>query len=777
MGWVGGFGVRAAVSLGGGPAWWQLRVVTWNPNGGPRTGADVVLEAIGDEVVEGIARPLDILLLQEASDDGGVDSFSQVQTVMDLLRYGGPDPFVGGTVTSYILAFTSTPGYDLPFVYILGDSADDNFNKNIILSRYPIADINGDGIAAGDTIGVQNDLWAPGGNGGVRGFPWAEIDLPDDVYAGDVVVGNSHLKAFSGCSDYTQRLTATRNISYFIEHYWNGDQGPTTDPRNRITFPSSGNVLDANTPVIWGGDWNNNPFFSGPGGCTSALNPVEYMIEGGGGSGDGTDRDGSNSFRDFATVPGTSDSSTQSGSKLDYLAWQDSIAIAVEQFIFRTNTPFPYPPAVANGPRPNQSSSNASDHRPVIVDFVLPLQAASGPPILSSFTPDPASVAFNQTIDFTLNAFDPDGSIVGDIEFFEDTNNNGNFDGGDALIGTETPSAPAGASVVLFQIAPSDFLPRPQFDALVGSTKRIFARAQDNQGQFGSASVEISPILLAPEIDSFSATPNSVDYVTPLLVQATASDSDGSVVLLEVLFDTNDNNTLDAGDDVVASVLPAMPSGSAVLSESFVIGDVLTPAEYNARLGSGNRIFVRATDDSGLTDSTALSVSFVNTPPIVDNFVATPNPIAPDQLATITADIIDVDGTVSNVAFYLDNGDGIPNLAEDQLIGSVFAPPFQAFWFTSGTTPGDQQDVLVEVFDDDFAITVEVITIDIVGACQADFNNDGAVNLGDFGLFGAAFGSSVGDPNYNPAADLNDDGSVNLGDFGTFGSEFGRTDC
>ncbi len=61
--------------------------------------------------------------------------------------------------------------------------------------------------------------------------------------------------------------------------------------------------------------------------------------------------------------------------------------------------------------------------------------------------------------------------------------------------------------------------------------------------------------------------------------------------------------------------------------------------------------------------------------------------------------------------------------------------------------------------------------------CSADFDNDGDVDLGDFGVFGAAFGSSTGDANFNPAADFDADGDVDLGDFGVFGSQFGRTDC
>ncbi|GAB4553203.1 MAG: hypothetical protein Tsb0013_15650 [Phycisphaerales bacterium] len=61
--------------------------------------------------------------------------------------------------------------------------------------------------------------------------------------------------------------------------------------------------------------------------------------------------------------------------------------------------------------------------------------------------------------------------------------------------------------------------------------------------------------------------------------------------------------------------------------------------------------------------------------------------------------------------------------------------------------------------------------------CPADIDADGDVDLGDFGIFGAAFGALAGDANYNPAVDFDNDGDVDLGDFGIFGGDFGRTDC
>ena len=68
-------------------------------------------------------------------------------------------------------------------------------------------------------------------------------------------------------------------------------------------------------------------------------------------------------------------------------------------------------------------------------------------------------------------------------------------------------------------------------------------------------------------------------------------------------------------------------------------------------------------------------------------------------------------------------------------------------------------------------------TVMISSPCVADLDMDGDVDLGDFGRFGTAFGSMLGDPNYDSAADLDNNGFINLGDFGAFGSEFGRDDC
>ena len=62
----------------------QLRIVTYNTNDGPRSESFIVLQEIGNESTGGIARPIDILLLQE-QDGGSIFGF---EAIMDGL-YGG----------------------------------------------------------------------------------------------------------------------------------------------------------------------------------------------------------------------------------------------------------------------------------------------------------------------------------------------------------------------------------------------------------------------------------------------------------------------------------------------------------------------------------------------------------------------------------------------------------------------------------------------------------------------------------------------------------------
>lgn len=372
----------------------DIRVLTWNVEDGVRTGAD---KRDANNQWAAIARVLaalepDIIVLQEAGDNagagdsGGADSAAELQTVLRLLVEGGQDPFEGGTVGAYIQKYRP----DLNYPYVYASTITDGFNRNVILSRFPFADLNNDLFGAiNPNISLSGDLYAPGGTGGVRGFAFAEIDLPDSDYAGDLVVGFGHLKAGTGCDDVEDREQAARNIAYFIDHFFNGAGTGTVDPRNRIVNDrNSGDpsgptvVLSPETPVIWAGDFNQTPL-SSP--CGTQQSPVQWMVNATTAQSDGTDRDGSPSTYDTAVQPLTGFSGTKGNAKLDYICWQDSIAAARRQWVFSTvgwPTGTPYPAPVDTFPGGAAWITNrASDHVPVLVDFMLPLR----PPCTADF--------------------------------------------------------------------------------------------------------------------------------------------------------------------------------------------------------------------------------------------------------------------------------------------------------------------------------------------------------------------------------------------------------
>src|SRR5258708_28870559 len=128
------------------------------------------------------SRRADVLLGDECGDSSrngwgaNVHSVLQLTTTIGYFLHGGLDSFHNNTpVTSYVQAYA--PGFDLPYVFVNG--VNDGFNRNVILSRYPFQDLNGDGQATlGDIPTVTASQWAPGGNGGIRGVAFAEIDLP-----------------------------------------------------------------------------------------------------------------------------------------------------------------------------------------------------------------------------------------------------------------------------------------------------------------------------------------------------------------------------------------------------------------------------------------------------------------------------------------------------------------------------------------------------------------------------------------------------------------------
>ncbi len=324
----------------------------------------------------------DVLLLQEAGDNEGNgtgptgDSESALAATLGLFLHGGLDTFHPGAPAVGAFVRLYDPELDLPFVAVSGET--DGFNRNAILSRYPFADLNGDGAALlGDMPPLAPDDWAPGGGGGIRGWGLAEIDLPDGTYAGDLVVGNSHLKSGTAASSHDQRIVAAKNIAWCIQYWFNGIGG-VPDPHDALfDQPPAGSVLGPDTPLITAGDWNEDEAKNGDVKGPAAWIAAAAAADGPDPGGDGPDRDGTDLALDDARDVFTGSPSTIFGNKYDVVAWQDSIATLRRAFVFSTAS-LPAdgsatPPELLGMPGGFAGASYAaSDHRPIVADFILP---------------------------------------------------------------------------------------------------------------------------------------------------------------------------------------------------------------------------------------------------------------------------------------------------------------------------------------------------------------------------------------------------------------------
>lgn len=388
----------------------DLRVMSWNVQDALCSSNDK-LEGANNWTA--CARTLaalrpDVVFLSECADNSGngtgsgVDSVANLTLVIDDFLHGGTDSFQGNVaVTAWVQKYA--PGYDLPYVYV--SSSSDGFNRNVVLSRFPFSDRNGDGKSAmPDIPSVTASAWAPGGNGGIRGFLFTEIDLPAASYAGDLVLGGAHLKAGGNSSDRTQRVTAAQNVSYVVRYWWNGNGGATPDPLARVAdSPAATSVLSSSTPVVLVGDWNEDEQQNG-----ATRGPADWLAQAQtvGGVADGTDRDGSDMAYDAAVnfFNGNRQTIGTTGTKLDYIAWQDSIATLRLASVFDSAAnPAAAQPAEFAGVSGGATglTARASDHRPVFADLVLPAPLVD---CNANGISDASDIAAGNSLDTNANA-------------------------------------------------------------------------------------------------------------------------------------------------------------------------------------------------------------------------------------------------------------------------------------------------------------------------------------------------------------------------------------
>ena len=85
-------------------------------------------------------------------------------------------------------------------------------------------------------------------------------------------------------------------------------------------------------------------------------------------------------------------------------------------------------------------------------------------------------------------------------------------------------------------------------------------------------------------------------------------------------------------------------------------------------------------------------------------------------------------------------------------------------------------EILIAAYKGDYGLSFHQTRV-AAGLCEGDFDDDGDVDGSDLAVFAAAFGTSSGEPEYNPDADFDGSGTIDETDLAVFAGDFGRTDC
>jgi hypothetical protein len=84
-------------------------------------------------------------------------------------------------------------------------------------------------------------------------------------------------------------------------------------------------------------------------------------------------------------------------------------------------------------------------------------------------------------------------------------------------------------------------------------------------------------------------------------------------------------------------------------------------------------------------------------------------------------------------------------------------------------------DVKAKAKDEQDAESPWSVALTVTITIPGDFNGDCVVDFTDFTIFSGAYGSSQGDPNWNPLCDLDNSNNIDFTDFTLFSSYYGKT--
>ena len=347
----------------------QLRVVSWNTAGSPHPGTDVVLEAIGAESVNGIAKPIDVLILQEQTANHG--SENAIVALLNALygagtyAHGTHDPWSNdGTYEGLVYNTQTVTRVEETSFHSAGQSRETGRYRLRPAGYGPAADVYvynthyKAGTSSSDRLRRANEA---------RAVRW------DTTYGSDYLPAQANV-IYAG--DYNMRYSTEDAVMTTYD-------GSLDNPyqyvlRGSAPWPTSGNGQGAD-PIGRPGNWHDNP----------ADIPIHTQNPSPGFVGGGMD----DRF-DFQLIS----TDAFDGEGISYIGpGVGDIAVASHSYrAFANNGTHDMNGTISSGsgaaPAVLAALETASDHLPVVADFQLPARMGV------SVEPAPAAVIVGASV-------------------------------------------------------------------------------------------------------------------------------------------------------------------------------------------------------------------------------------------------------------------------------------------------------------------------------------------------------------------------------------------
>lgn len=298
-------------------------------------------------------------------------------------------------------------------------------------------------------------------------------------------------------------------------------------------------------------------------------------------------------------------------------------------------------------------TSNDSDENPFNFRITGTVNAlVNTAPTIASLTDSPDPVSQGSTITLTANGVsDPDaGDAVLAVQFFRDTNGDGNIDAGDLLLGTDydgTDGWSWSGSTSGFPLGTIKYL-ASAYDGTVFSAPT-------------AATGTVNPVVL-PVVGALAVSATALTRPANLTLTASSVSDPGGYGVTAVQFyrDSNANGVLDAATD---QLLGTDSNGAD--------GWTWTGSTLGFDVGT-NRYFSRAQSAPGVWGAAAVKTNTINNAiPTTASLTATPSTVTLGSDVTLTAGTVaDTDGSVMRVEFYRDLNNNSVIDVSDELLGA-----------------------------------------------------------------------------------------------------------